>query len=257
MKRQKNTLVSTLMPIIFIGVMGLLLVSRPDQFQQLVARIVAAGFALFMVAIAVAGLVMLLPALRQRLGGKVGPDSRTPFVGTRGVGTGLRIKDPLNGPMRVEWSRRNYAFFYAIALFLGPGLLALQLWSPNLLNVRSWSLPGVLFLIAELGACAGLAGGVHYYAFKRHAMLIGSGEIVMQAGHFVAGRFARDELVSVRVETEVYAYDDESTSRNHDNFVLVVRLATGADERFCISDRRAQIEQIAAAIHTRMGVQVA
>ena len=256
MKRHKNTLASTLMPIIFMGAMGVLLFKRPDLFQQLVASIVAAGFALFMLAIAVAGLVMLLPGLRQRLGVKVEPDSRAPFVGTRGVGTGLRITDPLNRPMRVEWSRSNYAFIFAIALFLGPGLLALQLWRPDLLYVRSWSLPGVLFLIAELGACAGLAGGVHYYAFKRHAMLIGSGEIVMQAGRFVAGRIARDELVSVRVETEVYADDDEGASRHHDNFVLVVRLATGADERFCITDNRAQIQQVAAAIHTRMGVAV-
>ena len=117
-----------------------------------------------------------------------------------------------------------------------------------------WLLPSLVVWFVELGVTALFVRAVYQYAIARHAMVISADAIVMLAGRHVAGRFTRAEFASVRVDTLSYTSTDEGSHQSHENFVLVARMAAGGEERFCISDHRAQIEQIAAAIHDRMGV---
>ena len=261
MKRSLRSLVSTLLPFIFkggpfifIGGMGLLLFTRPQVFQRVVASVVALGFGVTLIVMVVLGCVALSPRLQQRTGLRVRQGSGTAFVGTQGVGVGLQITGPPQGPMRVEWSRGNYAFIIGLLSVFGPGLIILRLLNPALFNTNGLLLPSVLLWFVELGACALLGRTLYNFATVRHAMLISTDAIVILAGRRVAGRFARDEIVNVTVETVVYAYNDDGSHHTHDNFILVVRFSTGADERFCIADNRSQIDQIAKTIHERLGV---
>jgi hypothetical protein len=247
-------MVKAIAGILFVLIIPVGVFLYPAAFSVMAGSVfyIVFGFMALIVAFVLGSLAWkrFFPKSFSKSGISIAPVQQTGHVGSPGVGSRLRIVNTDAG-IHVEWARLDYAFILIALGFFGPGIILLYIRKP-----RNFSHDLPPLAIAAIAAFVLFISGLFFrtlwtYLWDRPSLQVTGGCIDFLAGKKSVKTLQTRQIHSLFIRG--YTYSD-SHGRSVPNYILAAQADTG-DESLCISDSRAQIEQLRSAIALRMGIE--
>ena len=191
------------------------------------------------------------PESFSKSGITVGQPQSTGYVGSPGLGSRLRVQDT-GTEIRVEWATADYLVVLLALCLFGPGAVLLYIRSPQKFSqhLPPLAIAGIAAFVIFL--CGAFVRTLWVYLRCRPALRITNSDIEFLAGKKRVKTLSSGGVHSLAIRN--YAYND-GHQRSVPNYILAAETNLG-EEFLCISDSRAQIEQLMTALAHRIGVSL-
>lgn len=178
------------------------------------------------------------------------------WVGCEGQGLSLRISQE-NNRIRVRWGVMNYLVVILLTFIFGPGVMFLFVMYPEKINpdvpLPVWIMVGFIMLMAYV-ACANY---IRKLWFEEPMFDVTREGVILLRSNVEVERFRRWDIQALKIEKTMIKTGGtrNSPARWVDNFTLILRAEGGRVCRLCITDNKAQIEQLKAQMESKLSLE--
>ncbi len=177
------------------------------------------------------------------------------LVGSEGQGSSLRITKTQEG-ITVTWSPMDYIFILLITFLFGPGLITCASLQYDKVVAKTPGLAlSIMFIVCGVSLAAFIS--TLWKLLHNPRLLIKGNGIEFWRGRQLVKTLWSHQIDKLFTENHTYVYQGESGANlSCPNFILTAGMKDASQERLCISDKQAQIEQLKSDIEKQMLLNV-
>lgn len=258
--RKKTTFTQFFISLLMMAAIMVGFFRYPAQAQKIVMYMLYGGFGLgILIALIVFGSLAwrkYFPTSFAKSGITIQDQKPLGLVGSEGKGSSLRIKETAEGTL-VAWAPMDYAFILVGTFIFGPFMAGSVATHYEKATAK---MPAIFFIIMFLIcgiACYSFFSTLWTLIRHRPSLLIKASGIEFWRGHQLVETFWSHQTEKVFIEDHTYVYSTNGGGI-HDwpNYILTIGLEGGKLQRLCISDKRAQIENLKSLIEKKFQMSV-